>query len=441
MAETCGIPFRVRRGTKTQLNSYGPLANGELGWTTDERLLYGGDGTTNYLIGRVLYQAGAPTGNGQSGQLYVDTTTSGIYLSNGSGWMQVGASDLSELSGNLDDISDGTLYQRVAATEVDASGYVIRLNDGSNTVTAAQARGHIDDATLHRTIDDLSTASTSLWSAQKINETIAAMGRGIDWQNSVLSISGSPPGGPSENDRYLVDTGTGAWNGWDDSITEYITASGGWIEIPPNEGFATWVEDEDRLYIYYNGSWSPMSSVTQHDYLAGLSGDGPEYYHLNAQQFADLTSGIDDTVKDIVGPMVSGTQTYITVTYDDNSQLFNFVVSVPHSATTGQTANDHHNQVHSLVGGDHTVTTVSGYVLKATSANTVSMEPITPDMLGSVSHNDLGGIGPNDHHNQQHSFFGPDHGFGVPTMTSGNLIGAVSPTSIGLFNLIDGGSF
>jgi hypothetical protein len=265
----------------------------------------------------------------------------------------------------------------------------------------------------------------------------------VDWQESVITISGSPPVSPSEDDRYLVDIGaTGAWNTWDDSITQYITASGGWIEIVPNEGFATWVEDEDRLYIYSNGSWSPISSLTYHDYLSGLSGSGPEYYHLNQSEFISLTSGLTETVQDIAGPMVSGTQTYITVTYNDVTGLINFVVSVPHSATTGQGTDDHHAMQHSLVSfTQHTVTTVSGYVLKATSANTVDMAPITPDMLGFVSHNDLGGIGENDHHNRVHAFFGTDHSFGVPTMASGNLIGATSNSAIGVFNIIDGGYF
>ena len=41
---------------------------------------------------------------------------------------------------DLDDVPDGTSYQRVAASEVDASGYVTQINDGTNVVTAAQAK-------------------------------------------------------------------------------------------------------------------------------------------------------------------------------------------------------------------------------------------------------------------------------------------------------------
>jgi hypothetical protein len=51
--------------------------------------------------------------------------------------------------------------------------------------------------------------------------------------------------------------------------------------------------------------------------------------------------------------------------------LADAVHSHTHASTTGQTANDHHNQSHAIDGGDHTLTgATSGYVLTATSATT-----------------------------------------------------------------------
>ncbi len=47
-----------------------------------------------------------------------------------------------------------------------------RLNDGTNVVTAAQARSHIDDSTIHFTIDDFSTANNVTWSANKISNEL-----------------------------------------------------------------------------------------------------------------------------------------------------------------------------------------------------------------------------------------------------------------------------
>jgi hypothetical protein len=228
-------------------------------------------------------------------------------------------------------IDDGIIYKRVAATEVTASGYVHRLNDGTYIVTAEQARDHIDDATIHRSINDTGTSATDLWSAQRIAEALSMSARGLDWQNSVISISGAPPASPVDGEHYMIDTGTGDWNTYDDYLTEWITASGAWVMTEPNEGFATWVEDEDRLYIYYNTSWSPMSSVTFHDYLAGLSGTGPEYYHLNSAEFNALTTNFNSSVQHAVGQtMISGgTQQYITVAYDELNGKLDFTVSVP----------------------------------------------------------------------------------------------------------------
>jgi hypothetical protein len=320
---TCGIPFRIRRGTKTQLDSYGPLADGEMGLTLDECKVYIGCNGNNVIVGSTISGSTDPSTPRSAGLLYINTTTSGMFFSTGTDWIPVGASSFSELTGTLDDIPDGTQFQRVAASEVDASGYVIQINDGSNTVTASQARSHIDDATIHRTINDSGSASTDLWSAQKILDELGATVRGIAWQDPVLDKDlCDPPVGPGDGDRYVIcSTASGVWASYSNQIVEYITASGGWVYSDPSEGWATWVEDEDRLYLYNGTIWTPISSVTQHDYLAGLSGDGPEYYHLTAAQFTSLTSGLDETVQDIVGPMVSGTQTNIAVTYDDGSGL------------------------------------------------------------------------------------------------------------------------
>lgn len=429
MAETCGIPFRVRRGTKAQLDIYGPLASGELGWTTDDLLLYAGNGTQNYLVGRVIYSDSNPAGNGISGQLFVNTSTSGIYLSNGSGWLPVGTSQIGDLEGTLDQIDDGIIYKRVAATEVTASGYVHRLNDGTYIVTAEQARDHIDDVTIHRSINDIGTSATDLWSAQRIVEALSMSARGLDWQNSVISISGAPPTSPVGGERYMIDNGTGDWNTYDDYLTEWITASGAWVMTEPNEGFATWVENEDRLYIYYNASWSPMSSVTFHDYLAGLSGTGPEYYHLNSAEFNALTTNFNSTVQHTVGQtMISGgTQQNISVVYDEPNGRLNFTVTTPS---------------HALEGSEHNVTTTSGYFLKATSDSTVGMAPITLTELPSIPHSYLSSVGENDHHSRAHSVLSnpSDHSWG--SLTDNTLLGvATSASGVLWISSLDGGSF
>jgi hypothetical protein len=445
VANECFLPFIVRHGTKAQLVSRGSLFPGELGWTTDENLVYVGDGSGYYMIGRAVMTTLDPVGNGVSGQIHVNTTTSGIFVSNGSGWMSVGASHLASLEGTLDDIADGTNYQRVAASEVSAQGYILQINDGTHIVTAETARDHIDDATRHRQINDAGSASTDLWSAQKIMDQLGSTVRNVSWQDPVkdkdLCV---PPGSPANLDRYVVcPTASGGWTEHSNAIAEYLTASGGWVYNAPSEGWTTWVEDEDRLYLYTGTAWGPISSVTYHDYLAGLSGNGPQFYHLNLAEFNALTANRTSTVQHIVGPMVSGMQTSIAVTYHEDTGLIDFIVSVPHAATTGMTANDHHNQSHGLVGGDHTVTTVSGHVLRAISAGAVEMGPITSEMLPTIQHGSLAGIGPDDHHNRLHNVLGLgslDHSWG--SLTNNTILG-VTATASGVIwiDSLNGGSF
>jgi hypothetical protein len=79
--------------------------------------------------------------------------------------------------------------------------------------------------------------------------------------------------------------------------------------------------------------------------------------------------GIDPTAihTDVGGEIVTITQTAVApddrIVFEDDDDSNNKksdtvqgildLVTVPHSATTGQTADDHHNQVHSIIGADH----------------------------------------------------------------------------------------
>jgi len=379
--------IQIRRGLKINLPT---LEEGELAYTVDENLVYVGDGSHNYCVGNVASGVGNPSGNLVAGRVYVNTASGTIFFCNGSEWVGIGGS-----VGTLDDIQDGINYQRVAASEVDSSGYVIQINDGTHSVTAEQSRDHIDNATIHRSINDSGSSNIDLWSAQRIMDQLGIAIRGIDWQSSVLTISGSPPVGPAEGERYIISVGaTGGWTTYDNYISEWTVASGTWVMTQPNEGFAAWVEDVDKLYLYTGNTWTPMSSVTHHNYLSGLDGGSEgSYYHLSPADFAALTTNRADTVKAIVGPMASGTQTSISVDYNEPLGVFDFVVSVAHSATTGQTADDHHAEQHALTSSTvHTVTTVSGYVLRATGTNTFDFGPlISTDLPLHASRHQHGG--------------------------------------------------
>ena len=126
----------------------------------------------------------------------------------------------------------------------------------------------------------------------------------LDWQDSVLSMSGTtPPGSPSTGDRYLINvasgTATGAWTGQEESITEWDGAQ--WDFFPPNEGFATYVEDIDTIYVYSNGQWVRMASIILHGALQGLDQDDHLQYVRadggpgDSRGFTSTVSGIDPT--------------------------------------------------------------------------------------------------------------------------------------------------
>ena len=181
----------------------------------------------------------------------------------------------------------------------------------------------------------LPTASTHLTTKGYVDGLI----QGLDWRDSVLSISGcTPPGGPSTGDRYIVcsTSGVGDWNGMEDYVVEYNGTS--WSGSVPNEGFASWVEDEDALYVYNGTAWVKFGSTITHNNTSGKQGGNgiDEFYHFNITDYTALVAANrGETVSDIVGTMVTGnTETYITVTYEDGDNTLDFVVN---TATDGGT--------------------------------------------------------------------------------------------------------
>ena len=100
---------------------------------------------------------------------------------------------------------------------------------------------------------------------------------------------------------------------------------------------------------------------------------------------------------------------------------------ISHANLTGVTPNQHHNQQHVLatnvgLGADHTMSgATAGHCLRASSA--------TAAAFAQVQHSDLGGVTPNQHHNQQHSLTGADHT--ASGLTAGHVLTALTPTTFG----------
>jgi hypothetical protein len=171
---------------------------------------------------------------------------------------------------------------------------------------------------------------------------------------------------------------------------EYTGTS--WSGIQPNEGFATWVEDEDVIYVYNgpypSGQWVKMASVTQHNNLAGLQGGtAGEYYHLTSTQFSDLTDfgGVGDAGSQHHHDGRYYTETEIDTTLSGYSQ-----VGHQHSSTDitdfTEAAQD---AVGNIMVGAGTVTVIYDDI-----GNTITVSGVE---LGSIDHGSLAGLGDDDH--------------------------------------------
>lgn len=267
--------IKVKRGLRVNLPT---LVAGEVGFCTDTKEVFVGDGATNIFVGRAMMGTYAARPNaGTAGRLYYVNSGASlgyVFIDDGVAWQRANVISLADLTGDLDNVADGVTYGKVKAAEL-SNGQVNRISDGANTVTAAQARTHIDDATKHRVINDAGTAVTDLWSAQKINNAIELAKHNIEPQASVKDQNlATPPASPVLGDRYIVAaTPTGAWVGHTNHIAEWDGAA--WQFYTPLEGWTCWVDDEDKVYSWNGTAWvrsgGALQTVTAG---SGLTGGG-----------------------------------------------------------------------------------------------------------------------------------------------------------------------
>ena len=77
----------------------------------------------------------------------------------------------------------------------------------------------------------------------------------------------TPPGSPSDGDRYIVAAGgSGGWEGHDLEIAAY--QDGAWAFFAPRAGWRSWIGDEEVLAVWDGSAWSPVGSG------GGSGGDG-----------------------------------------------------------------------------------------------------------------------------------------------------------------------
>lgn len=274
MAQT----IQIRRGTKAELVALGTLAAGEMGFCTDTKEIYISDGTANTLVGRAMSgtEAARPTA-GALGRLYYVTSGTNIgylYFDDGTIWKRINAQKLTDLTGTLDDVADGTTYGKVKKADL-TGGSVNKVSDGTNTKTAAEIKVHIDDATKHRVINDSGSGSTDLWSAQKISNEIELAKHNIEPQASVKDQHLlTPPGTPVAGDRYIIPaSATGAWASQTNKIAEWNGST--WVLYTPQVGWTTYVDDEQKVYSWNGTAWVRTGGALQTITAgSGLTGGG-----------------------------------------------------------------------------------------------------------------------------------------------------------------------
>ncbi len=282
------VTIRLRRGTKAQLDSLmggaTPMVSGEVGFTTDTNEVFVSDGSSAHLVGRVVVDifANRPSA-GVSGRLFHASDTDSTYVDDGSAWVNVsvGVSD-------LDGIPDGTVYGKVRQTEL-TDGRVNRLATTVSGVyiTGQEIRTHVNDVTLHRVINDVSTTATDLWSAQKIGNAIDNAIAGLDFQKDVLNkqvdATLDPGGTPTTGDRYILTnvstlhanfgTITGVGN---NDIVEY---TGSVFEVAydvstEGEGVLVWNMNANYYERWDGTSWSEFGGLSGVTAGAGLTKTG-----------------------------------------------------------------------------------------------------------------------------------------------------------------------
>lgn len=118
-----------------------------------------------------------------------------------------------------------------------------------------------------------------------------------DWQPSVIDKDlTAPPGSPNIGDRYIVGSpATGAWTGHEDDIVEWDGSAGAFVT--PDEGYATWVEDENLIYIYDGFSWVTVDTTMSHSNLLDIDADDhTQYVPTDASRgFTATVSGVYPT--------------------------------------------------------------------------------------------------------------------------------------------------
>lgn len=248
------MALQLRRGLKANLPA--KAAAGEPLIATDTRELWIGQGLLGtdgdvYKVSDVIISDVEPAIAGNSGKVWVNTTTNNLYrLDTGGGVWQV--------CGGITMLTDVALG---GATPVDTA-----------VPTQKAVKTYVDTA-------------------------IAGLVIPTEWPDSVLSYLSDPSAlTPVNGARYLVKpTAIGAWAGFDNAVATYVLATTSWTFQAPTTGTFISVDDDTTAIYYYGGSgWVKKS------FEVNTAGTG-----------IDITNGVVSVRSDIVAADGSGGLTFV----------------------------------------------------------------------------------------------------------------------------------
>lgn len=195
----------------------------------------------------------------------------------------------------------GSTSINVTQTGNDELQFSVNFGGTGSDETAARSDHHHDtiyvrqDGSTPFTAEQLGVTSTSgagLVTKDQMETAIS----GRTWRAPVLSRTATPPGSPNTGDRYIITaTATGAWVGREDDIAEWNGSS--WDFNTPEEGWTTWVDDEDKQYSYNatGGSWvGGAGGTSDHGALTGLGDDDHLQYHTDTRALTWLGTRTSD---------------------------------------------------------------------------------------------------------------------------------------------------
>jgi hypothetical protein len=210
-------------------------------------------------------------------------------------------------------IGNGTDYT-VAGLTATADQTTVTPGAGSITIGTVQDIGTGSTPTFtgldvsNQNITQVATPTIGTHAANK--DYVDSVAQGLEWQDSVIEIQTTPPGGPSTGDRYIVlPTGTGAWAGQDNNIAEWNGSS--WDFTTSSEGFAAWNDTQDAGYVFNGTSWVTFSSTVNHSVLQNLGADDHTQYVRTDGTRATYTGQTSITT---LGTIATGTWQADTVT-------------------------------------------------------------------------------------------------------------------------------